>query len=48
MLSLSHLIIILLIVIILFGNNKITKIMEDLGKGIKAFKKELKDDEESK
>lgn len=42
--STSHLIIILLIVMVLFGAGKIPQIMNDLAKGVKAFKKGLKDD----
>ena len=48
MLSTSHLIIILLIVVILFGSGKITKIMQDIARGIKVFKKEINDDSSDK
>ena len=40
-----HLIIILLIVMIIFGAGKLSQIGEGLGKSIKAFKKEMKDEE---
>lgn len=46
--STSHLIIILIIVLVLFGADRIPKIMRDLGKGLKSFKEgmdsSLKDD----
>ena len=42
-LSTSHLIIVLLIVLVLFGAGKIPKIMGDLAKGVKAFKDGMKD-----
>lgn len=48
MLSTSHLIVILLIVIILFGSGKISKIMQDIAKGIKIFKKEMNEDNDAK
>ena len=47
-LSLSHLIVILLIVLLLFGAGRLPKIMSDLAKGLKAFKNELKDDDDKK
>lgn len=43
--STSHLIIILLIVLVLFGAGKIPKIMGDLAKGVKAFKDSMKDED---
>lgn len=46
--STSHLIIILLIVLVLFGAGKIPKIMGDLAKGIKVFKEGMKDKDEDK
>lgn len=36
--SLSHLLVILLIVLLLFGAGKLPQVMGDLGKGLKAFK----------
>lgn len=45
MLSTSHLIIVLLIVLVLFGAGKIPQIMKDLAKGIKAFKEGMKDED---
>lgn len=48
--GLSELVIIFLIILILFGANKIPKIAKDLGGGIREFKKSLsgQNDEESK
>jgi len=43
--STSHLIIILVIVLMLFGAGKIPKIMTDLAKGVKAFKDGMKDED---
>ena len=43
--STSHLIIVLLIVIVLFGAGKIPQIMSDLAKGIKSFKDGMKDED---
>ena len=39
--SIGHLIVILIIVLILFGANKIPSIMKDLAKGLKIFRDEL-------
>lgn len=46
-LSLSHLIVILLIVLLVFGAGRLPKIMGDVAKGLKVFKDELnkKDDD---
>jgi sec-independent protein translocase protein TatA len=41
-------IIVLLIVILIFGIGRISKVGEDLGKGIRAFRKGLSGDEEEK
>ena len=40
-----ELIVILLIVIIIFGAGRIGKILGEFGKGIRAFRKEVKGDE---
>jgi sec-independent protein translocase protein TatA len=40
-----HLILILVIVLVIFGPGKLPELGEGLGKGIKAFKKALKDDQ---
>lgn len=42
--SLGHLIVILLIVLVLFGAGKLPQVMGDLGKGLKAFKKNFNED----
>ena len=41
--SFSHLLIVMVIVLILFGAGKLPKVMSDLAKGIKSFKEGLKD-----
>lgn len=41
-----ELLIILAIVVLLFGAKKIPDLAKGVGKGIKSFKKEMKDDEE--
>jgi sec-independent protein translocase protein TatA len=41
-LSLSHLLIVLLVVLILFGAGKLPQVLKDLGKGVKNFRDELK------
>ncbi|WP_297326244.1 twin-arginine translocase TatA/TatE family subunit [uncultured Bartonella sp.] len=41
-----HLIVILLIILVLFGRGKISEFMGDFAKGIKSFKKGLKEDDE--
>ncbi len=40
--SLSHLLILLLVVLILFGAGKLPQVLKDLGKGVKHFRDELK------
>ncbi len=42
--SISHWIIVLAIVLILFGAGKLPQVMGDLGKGIKNFRNSVKDD----
>ena len=44
--SIGHWLIVLIIVLLLFGANKIPKLMGDVAKGVKAFKQGLKDGEE--
>ena len=41
-----QLVIILIIVLILFGRGKVSQIMGEFGKGIKSFKKEVKNPEQ--
>lgn len=43
--SFSHLIVILLIILLLFGAGKLPQVMTDLAKGLKAFKNGMKDDD---
>jgi sec-independent protein translocase protein TatA len=43
----TELILILVIVIVLFGVGRISKIAGEMGSGIRAFKKGLKDDDDS-
>lgn len=45
--SIWQILIIVLIVLVFFGRGKISNVMEDLAKGIKSFKKGLKDEDES-
>lgn len=46
-LSLTKLLLILLIVLVFFGAGKLPGVMGDLGRGMRAFKKGLKDDDQS-
>ncbi|MGE5503005.1 MAG: twin-arginine translocase TatA/TatE family subunit [Actinomycetota bacterium] len=45
--SIGHWLIVLIIVLLLFGANKIPKLMGDMAKGVKAFKQGLKDEDEA-
>ena len=44
-LSIWHWIIVLVVVLLLFGRNKISDLMGDVAQGIKAFKKGMAEDE---
>ena len=44
-LSFQHILILLVVVLLLFGRNKISDLMGDFAKGIKSFKKGLADDD---
>jgi sec-independent protein translocase protein TatA len=46
-LSLFHWVIILAVVLLLFGSGRITNVMGDFAKGIKAFKKGLNEEEDA-
>lgn len=46
-LSATHLLILLLVVVLLFGRNKISDLMGDVARGIKSFKKGLAEEEEA-
>jgi len=45
-LSLSHLLLVLIVVLLVFGAGRLPSIMTDLAKGLKAFKNGLKEGEE--
>ena len=45
MLSFSHMLLVLIIVVILFGAGKLPKVMGDIGKGIKNLREELGSDD---
>ena len=42
--SISHWLIVLAIIVLLFGAKKIPELAKGMGKGIKSFKKEMDDD----
>lgn len=44
--SIWHWLIVLVVVLLLFGRNKIPMLMGDMAKGIKAFKAGMKEEEE--
>ena len=44
-LSIWHWIVVIAVVLLLFGRGKISDLMGDVAKGIKAFKKGMQDDE---
>ena len=46
--SFSHLLVILLIILVLFGAGKLPQVMSDLAKGLKAFKEGMKDKDNDK
>ena len=46
-LSFPHILILLVVVLLLFGRNKISDLMGDFAKGIKSFKKGMADDDVS-
>ncbi|HQQ63997.1 MAG TPA: twin-arginine translocase TatA/TatE family subunit [Pseudomonadales bacterium] len=48
MFSISHLIVVLVIVVLLFGTGKLKTIGTDLGTAIKGFKKAVSDDDTDK
>ena len=45
--SIWHWIIVLIIVLLLFGKGKLPTLMGDMAKGIKSFKKNMSDEENS-
>ena len=44
-LSIWHLLLVGVVVMVLFGKGRVSDLMEDVGKGIKSFKKGIADDE---
>ena len=47
-LSLSHLLLLLLVIFIVFGAGKLPRVMGDVGKGIRSLREGLKGDEDDK
>ncbi|MFT6077115.1 MAG: sec-independent protein translocase protein TatA [Myxococcota bacterium] len=45
MFSISQLVVVLLIVLVLFGAGKVPNLLGDIGKGIKNFRKNIKDED---
>jgi len=45
--SIWHWMIVLLVVLLLFGSGKVSNLMGDFAKGIKAFKKNMADDDDA-
>jgi len=43
--SATHLLLVLVVVVLLFGRNKVSELMGDVARGIKSFKKGMADDE---
>lgn len=43
--SIWHILIVILVIVLLFGTNRLPRVMEDLAKGLNAFKKGLKDED---
>ena len=43
--SVWHILIVILVIVLLFGTSRLPRTMEDLAKGLKAFKKGLKDED---
>ncbi|OYV33945.1 MAG: Sec-independent protein translocase TatA [Acidocella sp. 20-61-6] len=46
--SIWHWLIVLAVVLILFGSNKVSNLMGEFGKGIKSFKQNIADDDGKK
>ena len=43
--SLSHILVVALLAVVLFGRGKVSELMGDLGKGIRSFKKSMAEDD---
>ena len=48
MLSLTHMLLVLIVVFVFFGAGKLPKVMGDIGKGIKNLRDELGSDDKGK
>ncbi len=46
--SATHVLLLLVVVVLLFGRGKISELMGDVAKGIKSFKKGMAEDDEDK
>ncbi|MGX7894311.1 twin-arginine translocase TatA/TatE family subunit [Tsuneonella sp. HG222] len=46
--SLWHWVVVALVVLVLFGRGKLSETMGDFGKGVKEFKKGMKDEDENR
>jgi len=46
--SLSHLIVLLIVVLLLFGRGRVANIMGEIGKGVRAMREGLKGDDDKK
>jgi sec-independent protein translocase protein TatA len=44
-LSIWHILVLIIVVTLLFGTGRVPRVMEDVAKGIKAFKKGMKEDD---
>lgn len=44
-LSIWHLAVVILVIVLMFGTKRLPNVMEDLAKGIRSFKKGLKEDD---
>ena len=47
-LSLGHILLLLVVVLLLFGRGRISSVMGEIGKGVRAMREGLKDDETKK
>lgn len=48
MLSLPHLLVLLLVVLVVFGAGRISRVMGDIGKGIRSFREGLNGEDSKK
>ncbi|MBN8521841.1 MAG: twin-arginine translocase TatA/TatE family subunit [Alphaproteobacteria bacterium] len=46
--SIWHILVVLLLVFLIFGAGRLPRVMEDIAKGIKGFKKGMTDEEDPK